>query len=176
MTGAGKNVVLVGMPGVGKSTLGVLLAKCTGRDFVDTDVRIQASVGRTLQDVIDRDGVAAFRRIEERAILDLQCRNTVISTGGSVVYSSAAITHLRTLGPIIHLDLPLPLLRQRLDDLGSRGVVMSPGQTLEELYAERAPLYRLAADIRVDCSGMGHEAAVQAILAALAGEREWRLR
>jgi shikimate kinase len=174
MKTARRNVVLIGMPGVGKSTLGVLLAKVTGRDFVDTDVRIQASAGQTLQDLIDRDGVAAFRRIEEGAILDLQCQNTVVSTGGSVVYSSVAVAHLRALGPIVHIDLPLPLLRQRLDDFGSRGVVMVPGQTLEDLYAERAPLYRRAADVRVDCAGKGHEAALQAILAALDGCRRLR--
>jgi len=152
------------MPGVGKSTLGVLLAKASGRDFIDTDVRIQAREGRALQDIIDTDGVAVFRRIEERAVRELQCNATVVSTGGSVVYSPPAMQHLRTLGTIVHLALPLPLLRSRLQDFGTRGVVMQPGQSLEDLFAERDPLYRRYADVTVDCSGKRHEEAVGEIL------------
>jgi shikimate kinase len=160
----GTNVALIGMPGVGKSTLGVLLAKATGLDFVDTDVRIQAREGRPLQQIIDTDGRAAFRAIEEQAVLELSCGNTVISTGGSVVYSARAMGHLRSLGHIVHLHLPLPLLRNRLRDFGARGVVMVPGQTLEDLFAERAPLYQRYADVTIDCSGKTHEEAVAAIV------------
>lgn len=166
--GGRSNLVLIGMPGVGKSTLGVLLARATGRDFLDTDVRLQALAGRSLQAILDADGLEAFRRLEERVVLDLACCNTVIATGGSVVYSAAAMAHLRTGGLVVHLHLPLDLLRRRLADMATRGIVMAPGQSLESLFAEREPLYRAHADVTVDCTGLGHEAAVAAVLAAVA--------
>ena len=140
------NVVLIGMPGAGKSTLGVLLAKWTSRHFIDTDVVIQARERRTLQTIIDTEGLAAFRHVEERAILDLRCDNSVIATGGSVVYSDAAMQHLRALGIVVYLQLDLPHLQERLHNLPSRGVVMTPGQTLAQLFAERTPLYARYAD------------------------------
>jgi shikimate kinase len=167
----GGNVVLIGMPGVGKSTLGVLLAKARGLDFIDTDVRIQAREGRALQDIIDRDGTQVFRAVEERTVLALACADTVVATGGSVIYSSAAMQHLHALGMVVHLHLPLAPLRRRLRDLGSRGVVRSPGQTLDELFAEREPLYRRYADVTLDCSGLNHEQAVEAIIRAADGSR-----
>lgn len=163
------NIVLIGMPGVGKSTLGVLLAKATARDFLDTDVYIQAREGRGLQEILDHDGVAGFRAIEERNVLTLGCRDTVIATGGSVVYSAAAMQHLRRDGVVVHLDLPLAPLQQRLTDLGSRGVVRLPGQSIADLYAERAPLYRRYADIHIDCDGGSHAVLVDALRTACAG-------
>ena len=111
---AAGNIVLIGMPGVGKSTLGVLLAKQTSRRFIDTDVDIQAGHGLTLREIIATDGPAAFRAIEERCILALDCRDTVIATGGSVVYGARAMRHLQSLSVIVHLDLPLDLVRLRL--------------------------------------------------------------
>jgi len=161
------NVVLIGMPGVGKSTLGVLLAKATSRDFLDTDVLIQRRENRPLQDILDRDGPTAFRAIEERHVLSLRCQDTVIATGGSVVYSTAAVQHLKSHGLIVHLDLPLSLLIQRLTDLGSRGVVRVPGQSMEDLHRERAPLYAAAADITISCAGKTHEGLVDEIIATL---------
>jgi shikimate kinase len=157
------DVVLIGMPGVGKSTAGVLLAKALSRDFLDTDVYIQAQEGRTLQEIIDQDGLESFRRIEERHVRSLKCRSTVIATGGSVVYYPAAMAHLRALGWVIHLDLDLPALQKRLINLPSRGVVMVPGQTLGQLFAERQPLYRKYADLTIGCAHSSHEDIVRKI-------------
>lgn len=164
-----RNIVLIGMPGVGKSTIGVLLAKATSREFVDTDVLIQARGKRRLQEIIDADGMDAFCDVEERAILQLDCRRAVIATGGSAVYSPAAMEHLKESGVVVHLDLDLAALAERLTNLDTRGVVMRPGQTLEELFEERAPLYRRYADITIDCAALSHEAVVARIEKALAG-------
>lgn len=161
------NIVLIGMPGVGKSTLGVLLAKVTGKDFVDTDVRLQAAAGRSLQTIIDHDGLDAFRDIEDRTVLSLDCHNTVVATGGSVVYGATAMAHLAAAGWIVHLHLPLPNLRARLANFAGRGVVIGPGQTLDALVAAREPLYRRYADFSVDCTGLNHEATVAAVLERL---------
>jgi shikimate kinase len=163
----GANIILIGMPGAGKSTVGVLLAKALSRDFVDTDVFIQAKLGRTLQEIIDQEGLPAFCRIEERHVRSLKCRTSVIATGGSVVYSPAAMAHLQSSGIIIHLDLDLPALGKRLTDLSSRGVVMGPGQTLPQLFAEREPLYRKYADLTIDCAGFSHEEIVGMIVRRL---------
>ncbi len=163
----GANIVLIGMPGAGKSTVGVLLAKALSRDFLDTDVYIQAKQGRTLQEIIDQDGMPAFCRIEERRVLSLKCRTSVIATGGSVVYSPAAMARLQASGIIIHLDLDLAALEKRLTDLSSRGVVMGPGQTLPQLFAEREPLYRKYADLTIDCAGFTHEEIVGMIVRRL---------
>jgi shikimate kinase len=160
------NIVLIGMPAVGKSTIGVLLAKAVSRDFLDTDVYIQAREGRSLQEIIDREGPAEFCRIEERHILSLACRGKVIATGGSVVYSPAAMDHLRSCGAVVHLTLDLPAIRQRLTNLDSRGVVMAPGKTLDLLYEERMPLYGQYADFSVSCRGKTHEEIVAEIVLA----------
>lgn len=161
------NIVLIGMPGVGKSTVGVLLAKVLAREFLDTDVCLQGCERRRLQEIIDRDGLAAFLRIEERHVLELQCRRTVIATGGSVVYSDRAMRHLRGNGVIVFLDLPIGDLKRRLANLATRGVVMAAGQTLEGLWAERLPLYRRHADVTVACAGLTHEGVVDAVARAL---------
>ena len=158
------NIVLTGMPGVGKSTVGVLLAKATRREFLDTDVRIQAADGRTLQEIIDTEGLKEFCRIEEHAILSLNCRACVIATGGSVVYSPAAMEHLRKSGTIVHLDLELDQLEQRISNLPTRGVVIEPGRTFRNLYEQRQPLYRRWADVTIDCGRKNHEQVVAEIL------------
>jgi shikimate kinase len=162
-----KNLVLIGMAGVGKSTVGVLLAKALSRRFVDTDVQIQATEGRRLQDIIDADGTLAFLAIEERAILGLTFKEHVIATGGSVVYSTPAMTHLRSNGVIVHLDLAFDLLERRITNLDSRGIVRTNGQSLRALYEERRPLYQEYADITVDCAGQSHEEVVRAVVNAL---------
>ena len=149
-----RNVVLIGMPGVGKSTVGVLLAKATSRDFLDTDVHIQVRQGRRLQEILDADGRAAFMRMEERYLLGLDLRDHVIATGGSVVYSEAAMRHLAARGVIVYLRLALPLLERRISNLGVRGVVMARGQTLADLYAERSPLYQRWGQVILDCDGL----------------------
>jgi shikimate kinase len=158
-----RNIVLIGMPGAGKSTVGVLLAKVLSMEFVDTDVCIQARERRRLQDIIDGDGLDVFRRIEARQILELTCRHHVIATGGSVVYDEAAMRHLAQYGVIVYLDLPLEQLKGRLRNLPTRGVVMLAGQSLESLYAERQPLYSRYARVTVDCAGLTHEQVVDRI-------------
>jgi len=159
-----KNLILIGMPGVGKSTVGVLLAKAASREFIDTDVWIQSRESRRLQDIIDTMGMEAFCALEERSILALAIHNAVIATGGSVVYSEAAMRHLKAGGVAIHLDLDLPSLEKRLTNLDSRGVVRAPSQSLAGLFAERQPLYRRHADLTVDCAGKTHEEVVESIL------------
>ena len=163
----GKNVVLIGMPGVGKSTAGVLLAKELSRDFLDTDVVIQSHEGRRLREIIDRDGVDTFRALEERYILGLNCRDVVIATGGSAVYSEPAMRHLRDHGVVVHLSLPIEQIELRVRNLETRGIVRAKGQTLRELYDERQPLYCRYRHCEVDCTGRNHEAVVQAIVAAV---------
>lgn len=165
--GRDSNVVLIGMPGAGKSTLGVLLAKSLSRQFLDTDVFIQAEEGRRLQAIIDESGRDFFCRLEERYVCMLEVEAHIVATGGSVVYSDAAMTHLRENGFIVHLKLPYALLESRLDDLGSRGVVRGPGQSMEGLYEERIPLYERYADVEMPCANKNHEAIVKDIIAVL---------
>jgi shikimate kinase len=162
-----KNIVLIGMPGVGKSTVGVLLAKALGRYFLDTDVLIQAIQGRSLQEIIDCDGLAAFRKIEEDYVLCIDLTNAVIATGGSVVYSEKAMRHLATHGVIIHLDLPVDRIEQRIRNLPTRGVVMEKGQTIRSLYNQRQPLYRQYAQLTIDCTDKTHEQIVAEIAGCL---------
>lgn len=162
-----KNIVLIGMPGCGKSTVGVLLAKGTSRSFIDTDVAIQAREGRRLQDIIDTGGTRVFRDIEERNVLALDCRGHVIATGGSVVYSEKAMAHLKSSGVAVYLHLPFDRLEKRITNLDSRGVVMEPDQTLRDLFDERLPLYRRHADVTIDCTDLTHEQVVDAVVKAL---------
>jgi shikimate kinase len=162
------NVALIGMPGAGKSTLGVLFAKRTSRGFLDTDLRIQEVEGSSLQAIIEEHGVDGFRKIEERCVMELHCSNYVIATGGSAVYSEAAMEHLGQIALRVYLDVPLAELALRLGDLDARGVIRAASQDLESLLAERRPLYERWADLRVDCDSLEHEGAVGAILTALA--------
>jgi shikimate kinase len=152
-----RNLVLTGMPGVGKSTVGVLLAKATGRLFIDTDVYIQAIENRSLRDIIDEVGLEAFCRMEAGHILCIDARNAVLATGGSVIYSPELMNHLKESSTVIHLDLDLSSIKTRLGDLATRGVVIRKGESLEELYAERMPLYRRYADVTIDCNGKDHQ-------------------
>ncbi len=161
-----RNLVLIGMPGVGKSTVGVLLAKALSRSFVDTDVYLQAREGRRLQDIIDTEGLDRFRAIEEAYILSLDCRGHVVATGGSVVYSERAMAHLRRSGLIVYLYLPLEPLYARVTNLDSRGVVMAPDQTFADLFDERQPLYARYGDLTIDCTGLNHDEAVAVIASA----------
>lgn len=152
------------MPAVGKSTIGVLLAKRLGRYFLDTDVYIQAIVGRTLQQIIDEDGLEKFCKIEEEHICCIDKTDCVIATGGSAVYSDAAMNHLKANGIIVYLDLPLEMIKKRLTDLNIRGVVMSRGQTLDDLYKKRAPLYEKYANVRIQCDHLSHEKVIEKII------------
>lgn len=162
-----RNIVLIGMPGVGKSTVGVLLAKRLSRSFIDTDVVIQASEQRRLQAIIDAEGAEAFRAIEQRHVCALALQRHVIATGGSVVYGAEAMEHLKRDGVTVFMDLPFDLLERRIADLDSRGVLMGCGQTLCALYKERGPLYERWADITLDCAGLTHDRTVTAMVRAL---------
>ena len=155
------------MPGAGKSTIGVLLAKALSRDFVDTDLLIQAAEGRGLQEMIDSDGLDDFLAIEERHILALNAHGAVIATGGSVVYSEEAMRHLKLNGTVVYLQLPLSDLEARITDMDSRGVVIAPWQSLTDLYHERLPLYEHFADITIGCAGLSHGQMVAQLMSAL---------
>lgn len=161
------NLVLIGMPGVGKSTIGVLLAKRLGMHFVDTDLFIQAGEGKSLQRLIEANGMDAFCKIECRYAQRVDVTGAVIATGGSVVYYDCGMKSLQAGGTIVYLQLPLAELEKRLGDLNARGVVLEPGQTLAQLYEKRTPLYEKWADITVNLSGLNHDDSVEAILNSL---------
>ncbi len=147
------NVVLIGMPGAGKSTVGVVLAKKLGYQFIDSDLVIQEKYGKLLHDLIEENGVEGFWKIENDVNASLDTRRSVIATGGSVVYGRGAMDHLREIGRVIYLKLPFEEVAERLGDLSARGVTLMPGQTLADLFAERTPLYEKYAHITIDCSG-----------------------
>ncbi|MDO5378709.1 MAG: shikimate kinase [Clostridia bacterium] len=151
------NIVLIGMPGCGKSTVGVLLAKALGMSFVDTDVVLQAREGQKLQKMIDRIGVDAFLRREEETVLRLNCEKTVIATGGSVVYGARAMAHLHAHGKVIYIRVPYQEIERRLSNLATRGVTLREGQTLRNLYDERVPLYEAQADAVLDAANQDIE-------------------
>jgi shikimate kinase len=157
-----KNIVLIGMP-----TVGVLLAKRLGRYFLDTDVFIQALVGRTLQEIIDTNGLEKFCRLEAEHIICIDRTNCVVATGGSAVYSEDAMNHLKETSTIIYLNLPLDMIKRRLADLNVRGVVISEGKTLDDLYKQQTPLYKKWADITIDCQNLTHEQVVEKIIEKL---------
>jgi len=161
------NIILIGMPGSGKSTVGVILAKRTARDFIDTDVLIQTAQGKSLQEIVDTEGHMALRQIEENLLLDLHCVNTVIATGGSAVYSDGAMTHLKSNGVVMFLNVNLPTLESRIDDLDTRGLAKRPDQSFAELYEERLPLYKKYADTAIDCRDLTQEKVCARIIAQL---------
>ncbi len=150
------NIILIGMPSSGKSTLGVLLAKALSMSFMDTDLLIQAEAGERLQKIQNRIGMDAFRRLEGSVIEKVECENTVIATGGSAVYCAGAMEHLMSIGKIVFLDLPLNEIETRIGDPAARGVVMGDGMTLSDLYAERLPLYRKYGELTLSCSKKNH--------------------
>ncbi|MBB3060369.1 shikimate kinase [Microbulbifer rhizosphaerae] len=162
-----KSVVLIGMPGAGKSTLGVLLAKELAMDFVDTDLLIQSREGKTLQEIIDGSDYLNLRRIEGEVISSAELPSHVIATGGSVVYSAEGMVNLRRLGPVIFLHCSAEELRRRIHNYESRGIAKAPGQSFEELFAEREALYRKYADITVDCDGRDLQQVLGRVLEAL---------
>ena len=161
------NVILIGMPGVGKTTAGMLLAERLGYAFLDTDVTIETHEGRRLQEIIDTDGLATFSRIEERAILAVSVQAHVIATGGSVVYSEKAMQHLKSGAVVCHLDADPKCLQARIDNMDSRGIAMAPGQSLAMLYTERRQLYLKYADFSIDCSDLSPHKVVQRTLSIL---------
>lgn len=161
------NIILIGMPGAGKSTMGVVLAKVAGMDFVDTDLLIQAREKRLLSEIIEEEGVDAFLAVEEEVNASLYFSQAVIATGGSVVYGHRAMEHLRSIGTVVYLRLSYATIASRLFNIKGRGVVLRDGQTLQELYEERCGLYEKYAHVTVDEEGLGIEETVEKTLQAL---------
>lgn len=147
------NIVLIGMPGVGKSTIGVVLAKKLGYSFVDSDLVIQDKYGKLLHELIEEHGVEGFWQIENDVNASLELHKSIIATGGSAVYGEDAMEHLRRIGTVVYLQLSCEEIAERLGDLTARGVTLRSGQSLEDLYAERVPLYEKYAHVAVDCTG-----------------------
>lgn len=159
-----KNIVLIGMPGAGKSTVGVVLAKKLGFAFLDSDLLIQSREGKLLHEIIEEQGVEKFWAIEEETNLSIDAGRTVIATGGSVIYGSRAMEHLGQNGVIVYLQLSCEEIARRLGDLSERGVTLREGQTLETLYAERVPLYEKYAHVTMACEGLSIREIVEEIV------------
>ena len=149
-----RNLVLIGMPACGKTSVGVLLAKALGMGFIDTDRELEHADGRKLSAIARAEGPERFRALEEKTLLGLSPEGKVIATGGSAVYSAAGMARLRSLGTVIYLRLRYDSVAERLGNLQARGVSMAPGQTLRDLYDERCPLYEKYAHLTVDADGL----------------------
>lgn len=147
------NIILIGMPGAGKSTVGVVLAKRLGYAFVDSDLILQERYGKLLHELIEERGVEGFWEIENAVNASLSLQKSIVATGGSAVYGREAMEHLREMGTVVYLKLSYEEIAERLGDLCARGVTLRPGQTLRELYEERVPLYEKYAHMTVDCDG-----------------------
>ena len=165
------NIILIGMPGSGKSTVGVKLAEMLSYEFVDTDVLIEALQGRSLQDIVNQEGHMALRKIEEEFLLSFDFSKHVVATGGSAVYSQPAMEHLKTNGVITFLDVDLETLKSQIHNFGERGIARRPGQSLEDLYNERFPLYVRTADITIHSARLTPEEVCEKIVNQL--EQEW---
>ncbi len=147
------NIILIGMPGCGKSTIGAVLAKLIGYRFLDTDLVIQNMEGKVLQDIIDEDGLPTFMTSEEKALCSVYCDETIIATGGSAIYSERGMRHLRSLGKVVYIKLDISEIEKRLSNLASRGVAGAKEKTISQIFDERRPLYEKYADYIVDCTG-----------------------
>ena len=161
------NIVLIGMPGVGKSTLGVVLAKELGFEFLDADLLIQKRENKLLKEIIASEGVEGFLRIENDVNASINTSKTVIATGGSVIYGTQAMGHLKEIGTVVYLKLDFETLDSRLGSLRGRGVVLKDGQNLKDLYQERVPLYEKYADVVVDEQGIDLEATLKEVISHL---------
>lgn len=161
------NITLIGMPGAGKSTIGVLLAKSLLMDFVDTDLLIQQKYSSSLCDIINKKGIEEFLKIENDVICSRSFSNCVIATGGSAVYGEEAMEKLKASGKVIYLKLSPEELEKRINNIHTRGIAMKEGTTIAALYGERAPLYEKYADITIECSGMTPEECVDTISSVL---------
>ena len=168
----GDSIILIGMPGCGKSTVGVVLAKALGMNFIDTDLLISSRYGLTLQEIIDVRGLETFLAYEEQAGLSVCDRRAVIATGGSMVFSGKAMEHLSGLGTVVYLDVGLQDLEERLTNIRTRGVASRPGETLADIYRARTPLYETYAELRIPVSDHAHlEEVVECLAVQLGGHK-----
>ena len=158
------NVILVGMPSCGKSTIGVVLAKTMNKGFVDTDLLIQQKEGRTLQNIINEHGNEYFHRVEEQVLLDVNVKDFVIATGGSAIYYEKAIEHFKKNGKVVYIKVSLDTILERLNNIKTRGVTLGKGQTLADLYEERVPLYEKYADMVIEAEHLHIEEIVEKIM------------
>ena len=161
------NIVLIGMPGVGKSTIGVILAKILAYHFLDSDLVIQEREGKRLHQIISEAGTDGFLKIENDVNASLDVKRTIIATGGSAVYGKEAMEHLKGIGEVVYLKADYSTIEKRLGNLEKRGVALKPGQTLKDLYDERTALYEKYADVIVDERGLGTEETIGAVLRGL---------
>ena len=158
-----KNIVLIGMPGAGKSTIGIILAKVLGYQFLDSDLLIQDQEKCLLKDIIEKHGLDGFIAVENQVNRDIKTTNTVIATGGSIIYGTEAINHLRDIGIVVYIKLSLKTIENRLGNIKQRGVVFKEGQTLKSLYEERCPLYEKYAHIIIDGENLDAEELMEKI-------------
>ena len=149
-----ENIILIGMPGCGKSTVGVVLAKALGMDFIDSDLLIQRREGKRLARIIEEMGDDGFRAVENEVNASIDVQGCVIATGGSVIYGQEAMAHLRSIGTVVYLQLSYAQVEERLGDLHARGLTVKPGQTLRDLYNERCPMYERHAHVTIPCDGL----------------------
>lgn len=168
------NIVLIGMPGSGKSSVGVVLAKAMGLRFLDVDLLIQEREGALLQEILDARGVSAFLDLERDAICSVDCRGTVVAPGGSCICREEAICHMRRLGTVVYLKLSLEEVERRIHNMATRGIALEPGQTLADVYDYRTPLYERCAHITVPADGQSLAETVESVKLALAAY-EFRL-
>lgn len=158
------NIILIGMPACGKSTVGVVLAKTIRKSFLDTDLMIQEIEGDILQNLVDNHGHDRFIEIEEDAIKTICAKNTVIATGGSVVYSHKAMEHLQNMGTVVYIKLPYETIDERLHNINTRGIAIKDGETLKDLYDKRVPLYERYGQIIIDSEDLSVEQVVEKII------------
>ena len=165
-----ENIILTGMPGCGKSTVGVILAKTLGMDFIDTDLIIQIQQKDKLQPLLDRYGTERFRQIEEQALLSVTAKeDTVIATGGSAVFCEQGMSHLKKNGICVYLEVPCEELVRRLRNIKTRGIAATKGMTVEDIFNERSPYYEKHADLRIKCSADSIEENAASIIEAVTG-------
>ena len=158
------NIILIGMPGVGKSTIGVILAKVLGMDFMDTDIIIQRREGSKLNEIIEKYGIDGFLKREEQALLSIDVSHTVIATGGSAVYSDTAMKHLSKNANVVYLNISLEDLKKRLVDTKDRGVIIRPDESIDKMYESRSILYEKYAEITVKEEGSSIEDTIRAVI------------
>ncbi len=166
------NIILIGMPGSGKSTIGVILAKMLAKSFLDSDILIQNQENRTLQDIVNHEGHMVLRAAEERVLLGITCRNHVIATGGSAAYSESAMNHLKQQGDMVFLHADLPTLRARIGNYENRGLAKKPDQSFQDLFSERLALYKKYADITIESSKLTQEQVCEAIIRSRLHEQQ----